>query len=70
MDRNNVHVSLWYKDKQEEPGAPPLGPQAHGVAVNANFMVGPDHMVFLRGGWSDGFAINGNITAGFGWRPP
>jgi anti-sigma factor ChrR (cupin superfamily) len=44
MDRNNVHVSLWYKDKQEEPGAPPLGPQAHGVAVNANFMVGPDYM--------------------------
>ena len=64
LDRNNYSVTLWYKN--EEENGPP---EAHGVAGNVNFMTSSNTMVFLRGGWSDGFTINGNVSVGFGWEP-
>jgi porin len=64
MDRNNYSVSVWYKNKQEGGF-----PEAHGVAGNVNFMTSSNSLVFVRGGWSDGFLVDGNVSAGFGWRP-
>ena len=63
-------MTLWYKDKQEMASAT-QGPQAKGVAYNANFMVGENHMVFFRVGFSDGYpVIDRNLSTGFGWRFP
>lgn len=45
-------------------------PKAYGFAVNAHFMAGPDFMWFVRGGWSDGWLADKNVSAGFGYRPP
>jgi hypothetical protein len=64
MDANNVHVTAWHKD--DEKFGPP---EANGVAFNANFKVREDVMVFLRGGVSEGWVIDRNLSAGFGWRP-
>ena len=68
MDTNNVHLSFWHKDAQ--PDADPLFQrEAQGVALNANYMVDENTMVFLRGGVSDGWVTERNVSAGFGWRP-
>jgi len=64
MDANNVHVTLWHKDKQDSGS-----PEAEGAAFNVNYMVDDNVMVFLRGGLSDGWFVDRNLSAGFGWRP-
>lgn len=64
MDANNIHLTYWYKD-EEENGLP----KAQGVAFNANYMLGRSMMWFLRGGVSDGWFIDGNAAVGIGWRP-
>jgi carbohydrate-selective porin OprB len=63
-DRNNLHMTFWYRDELEDGS-----PEAHGVAFNANFMAGERAMWFVRGGWSDNWLADLNLTAGFGWRP-
>ena len=64
MDTDNFHIILWNKDKQENgPG------QADGIAFNANKLIGGNVMVFLRGGWSEGWFTDRHLTTGFGWRP-
>jgi porin len=64
MDANNIHITAWHKDPEQ------FGPgEADGVAFNANYLVRDNLMVFLRGGWSEGWVINQNLNAGFGWRP-
>ena len=65
MDVNNVNISGWYRNAQEDGT-----PEAHGIAVNANYVVGGDYMVFGRGGWADGSLFRGFATTGVGWRPP
>ena len=64
MDAANFHVVGWFKNEQ------PNSPQANGVAFNASTKVGPNFLVFLRGGASVGFFNDANVSAGFGWRPP
>ncbi|GAA0650302.1 carbohydrate porin [Brevundimonas lenta] len=65
MDRNNFHVTTWYRDALNDGS-----PRAYGVAFNANFMAGEDFMWFVRGGWSNGWLADANLSAGLGWRPP
>jgi carbohydrate-selective porin OprB len=65
MDVNNVHVSGWYRNAQQDGT-----PEAVGIAANANYVVGNDYMVFLRGGWGNGSLFDGFAATGFGWRPP
>jgi hypothetical protein len=68
MDKNNVHLSFWHKDAQ--PDAEPIfQPEARGVAFNVNFMYGDNLMWFLRGGVSEGWVTDRNLTAGLGYRP-
>jgi porin len=68
MDPANVSLTLWHKDEQDD--APPLNaPEAQGVAFNVNMPSGDNLLWFVRGGWSDGWAIERNLTAGLGWRP-
>jgi carbohydrate-selective porin OprB len=63
-DRDNYHVLAWYRNEQEDGP-----PEAYGVAFNANHTIHPSMMVFLRGGWSSGFFIDTNVSAGFGYYP-
>ena len=63
-DRNNFHVTSWYRDALRDGS-----PRAYGFAFNANFMAGPNAMWFLRGGWSDGWVADRALSAGVGWRP-
>ena len=64
MDANNFSVTLWNKDaEQNGPAA------AHGVAFNANYLVQDNVMVFGRGGWSEGWQLDRNLSAGIAWRP-
>jgi carbohydrate-selective porin OprB len=65
MDFNNVHVSGWYRNAQADGT-----PEAVGIAVNANYVVGGDYMVFGRGGWGNGSLFRGFVSTGVGWRPP
>lgn len=65
MDRNNFHITSWYRDALNDGS-----PRAYGFAFNANFMAGEDFMWFVRGGWSDGWLADRNLSAGFGWRHP
>jgi hypothetical protein len=68
MDPANVSLTLWHKDEQDD--APPLNaPEAQGVAINVNVRSGDNLLWFVRGGWSDGRAIERNLTAGLGWPP-
>lgn len=68
MDPANLSLTFWHKDAQSD--APPLNaPEAKGIAFNANMPYGDNLMWFLRGGWSDGWAIDQNLTGGIGWRP-
>ncbi len=64
MDVNNVSLTLWSKDAEQN--GPPA---AHGAAFNANYLVQKNVMVFARGGWSEGWQLDRNLSAGFGWRP-
>ena len=64
MDVNNVSISGWYRNAQENGT-----PEAVGIAVNANYVVGGDYMVFGRGGWINGSLFRGFATTGVGWRP-
>ena len=64
MDADNVHVTTWYKDPQENgPG------RAYGAAFNANYMYGENLMWFARGGLSEGWLIDRAASVGIGWRP-
>lgn len=65
MDANNINISGWYRNAQSDGTA-----EAVGIAANANYMVGPNHNVFLRGGWNNGSLFQGFVTGGFAWRPP
>ena len=65
MDANNFSVTLWNKDAEQN--GPPA---AHGVAFNANYLIQDNVMVFGRGGWSEGWQLDRNLSAGVGWRPP
>ena len=65
MDVNNFSVTLW--DKDAEQNGPPA---AHGMAFNANYLIQDNVMVFGRGGWSEGWQLDRNLSAGLGWRPP
>ena len=64
MDVNNFSITLWNKDA--EVNGPPA---ARGVAFNANYLVQDNVMVFARGGWSDGWQLDRNVSVGVGWRP-
>jgi porin len=65
MDSDNIHVTAWYKDPQDEIGMP----RAYGFAFNANYTVGDNFMWFTRAGWSDGWLIDRAAAVGLGWRP-
>jgi hypothetical protein len=65
MDANNINISGWYRNAQADGT-----PEAVGIAANANQMVGPNYMVFIRGGWNNGSLFDGFVTGGVGWRPP
>jgi carbohydrate-selective porin OprB len=64
MDSNNFSITGWYRNAQENGT-----PQSEGIAFNANWMTNDSVMLFVRGGWSDGWAIKRNLTTGLGWRP-
>jgi|HubBroStandDraft_1064217.scaffolds.fasta_scaffold28793_1 porin len=64
MDANNFSVTLW--DKDAEQNGPPA---AHGVAFNANYLIQPNLMLFGRGGWSEGWQLDRNLSFGAAWRP-
>lgn len=64
MDTNNFHITGWYRNAQDNGT-----PQSEGLAFNANWMAKDNVMLFVRGGWSDGWAIKRNFTTGMGWRP-
>ncbi len=68
MDTNNVSITLWRRDAQDF-GDEIFRPGSEGVAFNANYLVADDLMVFARAGWSEGWVIDRNATAGLGWRP-
>lgn len=68
MDTNNVHLNFWYKDAQPD-AVRIFQPDAKGVAFNANYMAGDSVMWFVRGGISDGWVTDRNLTVGFGYRP-
>ncbi len=72
MDRNNMHVTLWYRDPLKPRGPGDLfRPQdeAYGIAFNVNRMVQDNMMLFLRGGLGTGGFAEMNLTGGMGWRP-
>lgn len=64
MDANNIHLTGWYKDAEENGP-----PRAYGLAFNANYMYGPNLMWFVRAGWSDGWLVDRSTALGIGWRP-
>lgn len=68
MDTNNFSVTLWKRDEQDF-GAPIFHAGSEGIAFNANYLINGNFMVFARGGTSDGWIVDENVTAGFGWRP-
>lgn len=77
MDRNNIHVTLWYRDPlQPRPDRPTdiIDPRrrdesAYGVAFNVNQMAGDNLMWFLRGGVGRGGFAKANVSGGVGIRP-
>jgi len=64
-DANNIHLTAWYRDPTEAGNQP----RSYGLAFNANQMVGEKIMWFARAGWSEGWAVDRAVSAGFGWRP-
>lgn len=72
MDRNNLHVTLWYRDPLKPRGPGDITrPQdkAYGVAFNINRMANANLMWFVRGGLGTGGFAEINLTGGFGYRP-
>ena len=72
MDRNNMHVTMWYRDPLKPRGPGDITrPQdkAYGVAFNINRMANDNLMWFLRGGLGTGGFAEINLTGGFGYRP-
>jgi hypothetical protein len=72
MDRNNIHVTMWYRDPLEPRGPTDIfRPQdeAYGIAFNINRMVRDNMMLFLRGGLGTGGFAEINLSAGMGHRP-
>lgn len=72
MDRNNIHVTLWYRDPLKPRGPGDITrPQdkAYGMAFNINQMAGENIMWFLRGGLGTGGFAEVNLTGGLGYRP-
>ncbi len=69
MDSNNIHLTGWYKDAQPDQSNVTLQPQARGLAFNANMTMGPNVMVFARGGLSAGWVNDRALSVGVGWRP-
>lgn len=72
MDRNNIHVTLWYRDPLEPRGPGDITrPQdkAYGIAFNINQMANENMMWFLRGGLGTGGFAEINLTGGLGYRP-
>jgi porin len=68
MDANNFSVTLWHRDAQDF-GDPIFHPGSEGIAFNANYMIFENIMAFARGGSSEGWVTDENVTVGFGWRP-
>ena len=64
MDSDNIHLTGWYRDSQDDGTA-----RAYGAAFNANFMASDNLMWFTRAGWSSGWAIDRAVSVGLGWRP-
>jgi len=64
MDANNIHLTAWYKDAEENGP-----PRAKGLAFNANYMLGSNLMWFARAAWSEGWLADRNGAVGIGWRP-
>lgn len=64
MDANNFHLSGWYRDQLDDGT-----PEAYGLAFNANYMVLENMMLFFRGGFSEGWAIDQNLSFGLAYRP-
>ena len=70
-DANNIHLTGWYRDPTQdtEQLGSAYAPRSYGVAFNVNQTVGDNIMWFLRAGWSEGWAVDRAVSAGFGWRP-
>ena len=74
-DANNFHVMVWYRNPLQDISTPTLtqpgqgSPEAYGVAFNAVYQVLENFVPFLRGGWSENWVTDANLTAGFCWRP-
>jgi len=70
-DANNIHLTGWYRDPTQdtEQLGSAYAPRSYGVAFNVNQKVGDNIMWFLRAGWSEGWAVDRAVSAGFGWRP-
>lgn len=72
MDRDNMHVTLWYRDPLAPRGPGDIfRPQdeAYGIAFNINRMVQDNMMLFLRGGLGTGGFAEMNLSGGMGYRP-
>lgn len=77
MDRNNMHVTVWYRDGlTPRPDQPVdiIDPRrrdeaAYGVAFNINQMAGENLMWFVRGGIGRGGFARANVSGGVGIRP-
>ena len=72
MDRNNIHVTMWYRDPLRPRGPGDITrPQdkAYGIAFNINQMANDNLMWFVRGGLGTGGFAEINLTGGFGYRP-
>ncbi|WP_237063524.1 carbohydrate porin [Microbulbifer zhoushanensis] len=64
MDTDNLSIDFWYRNSLEDGS-----PRAYGMAFNWNMLINGNLMPFLRGGWSNGWFVDRNLTAGVGWRP-
>jgi porin len=74
FDRNNIHVTLWYRDALTPRGPDDAflrpAPEAYGAAFNMNQAVGEGILWFLRAGIGKGSLFGtGAIASGFAWRP-
>lgn len=65
MDSDNINLTAWYRNRVQETSEP----ESYGVAFNFNRMIQKDVMVFVRGGWSEGWRVRSSLSTGLGWRP-
>ncbi|WP_226702154.1 carbohydrate porin [Microbulbifer elongatus] len=63
-DTDNLSVDIWYRDALQDGS-----PRAYGMAFNWNQLIGENLMPFVRGGWSEGWFVDRNLTVGMGWKP-